>query len=136
MTAVDFSPVAVDRGSEQSAGVEFIVADVLEWEPGSDFDLILVAYLHLLPAELEEVLLRARGWLRPEGELFLIGHDISNIEDGWGGPQYPELLWDVPVMLEWLDGMKVIEAQVVRRPVDTDDGRRFARDALVRARST
>jgi hypothetical protein len=30
----------------------------------------------------------------------------------------------------------VIEAQVVRRPIDTDDGVVFARDTLVRARAT
>ncbi|HEX2403492.1 MAG TPA: class I SAM-dependent methyltransferase, partial [Acidimicrobiia bacterium] len=64
----------------------------------------------------------------------LIGHDVSNITEGWGGPQYPELLWDLPEVLGWLDGMAIIEAEVVNRPVDTDEGRKYARDTLVRAR--
>ena len=53
--------------------------------------------------------------------------------DGWGGPQYPELFWDVPEVLGWLDGLVIVEAEVVNRPVDTDEGRKFARDTLVRA---
>lgn len=134
MTAVDFSQVAVERGSAHSDEVEFIVADVLEWEPDDVYDLVLIAYLHLVPSDLERALLRAREWLSPEGELFLIGHDVSNIDHGWGGPQYPEVLWEVPSIVGWLEGMSIVESEVVRRPVETDDGPRYARDALVRAR--
>ena len=78
---------------------------------------------------------RARDWLAPGGELFLIGHDVSNITEGWGGPQDPDLLWDVSEVLGWLDGLVIVEAEVVNRPVDTDDGRKYARDTLVRART-
>lgn len=134
MTAVDFSEVAVGRGSAHSDQVEFVVADVLEWEPAETFDLILVAYLHLVPSDFENVIRRANGWLSPGGELFLIGHDVSNIGDGWGGPQYPEILWDVPDIVGWVDGMVVVESEVVRRPVETEEGRKYARDALIRAR--
>ncbi len=72
--------------------------------------------------------------MKPGGELFLIGHDESNIEEGHGGPQVPEILTRVESIVEWLPGLDVIEAQVVNRPVDTDEGRVFARDTLVRAR--
>jgi SAM-dependent methyltransferase len=134
MTAVDFSEVAIEKGRAQSEAVDFVVADVRTWQPGGSFDLVLIAYLHLTPSDYETVVRRAGNWLAPAGELFLIGHDVSNITDGWGGPQYPELLWDVPEVLSWLDGMAIIEAEVVNRPVDTDDGRKYARDTLVRAR--
>ena len=134
MTAVDFSEVAVGRGSAHSDQVEFVVADVLEWEPAETFDLILVAYLHLVPSDFEHVIRRASGWLSPGGELFLIGHDVSNVGDGWGGPQYPEILWDVPDIVGWLDDLVIVESEVVRRPVETEEGRKYARDALIRAR--
>ena len=134
MTAVDFSEVAVGKGRARSEGVDFVVGDVRTWEPEQTFDLILIAYLHLTPPDYETVVRRAEDWLAPGGELFLIGHDVSNLAEGWGGPQYPELLWDVPEVLGWLDGMAIIEAEVVKRPVDTDDGRKYARDTLVRAR--
>lgn len=135
MTAVDFSEVAIARGRSHSEEVEFIVADITRWEADGVFDLILMAYLHLTVSDFESLVRRSTGWLAPGGELFLIGHDVSNIEEGWGGPQYPEILWDVPEVVGWLDGMTIVEAEVVNRPVDTDEGRRYARDALIRARS-
>lgn len=133
MTAVDFSGVAADKGVAEGSGAEFIVADVLEWEPDGDFDLVLIAYLHLSETEFENVVRRSIRWLRSGGQIFLVGHHTSNIERGWGGPQYREVLWDVERIVGWLDGLTVIEASVVRRPVETDDGPRYARDALVRA---
>ncbi|HEY7470104.1 MAG TPA: class I SAM-dependent methyltransferase [Acidimicrobiia bacterium] len=134
MTAVDFSSVAIEKGAAESDSVEFVVADVREWEPEERYDLILVAYIHLQPPDFEKLVRRAREWLEPDGELFLIGHDTSNLDEGWGGPQYPEVLWDVGAILGWLDGLSIVEAEVVRRPVETDEGRRYARDTLVRAR--
>ncbi len=135
MTAVDFSEVALARGSEDGSQVEFVVADVLEWEPDEGFDLVLIAYLQLAAPEFEKVIRRSRDWLEPGGEMFLIGHDVSNLEGGWGGPPRPEILWEVPVILSWLEGMHVIESAVVNRPVETDDGVRYARDSLVRVRA-
>lgn len=134
MTAVDFSEVAVERGRAQSDDVEFIVADVLTWEAPRRYDLALIAYLHLPEAEMERVIRRISGWLEPGGELFLIGHERSNIDDGHGGPQIPEILTDVKALVGWLGDLEVIEAQVVRRPIETEEGRVYARDALVRAR--
>lgn len=134
MTAVDFSEVAIERGRAASDDVDFVVADVLEWEPGKRYDLALIAYLHLHEEDMRQVIERVASWLKPGGELFLIGHDESNIAEGHGGPQVPEILTKVEATVEWLDGLEIVEAQVVRRPVETDDGQVFARDALVRAR--
>lgn len=134
MTAVDFSEVATARGRSHSEAVDFVVADVTTWEPDGVFDLVLMAYLHLTAADFESLVRRSRDWLASGGELFLIGHDVSNVDDGWGGPEDPEILWDVPEVVGWLEGMTVVEAEVVNRPVDSDDGLHYARDALVRAR--
>lgn len=134
MTAVDFSPVAVARGRQRSDQVQFIVADVLDWEPEGTFDLVLIAYLHLGEEPLRGVVKRAIHWIEPYGELFMIGHDVSNIEHGHGGPQVPEILWEVHTITSWLEGLELVEAAVVRRPVETPEGSVFARDGLVRAR--
>lgn len=133
MTAVDFSEVAIERGKGVTDNVEFVVGDVLAWEPEGSFDLVLISYLHLPLQQISGVLARSSGWLNPGGELFLIGHDRINLEKGIGGPQVPEILWDVSELRGLLDGLNVIEAQVVRRPVDTDRGLAYARDTLVRA---
>ena len=136
MTAVDFSEVAVERGRAASDTVDFVVGDILIWEPSVHFDLVLIAYLQLTEDLLGPVVEKASAWLKPDGEIFMIGHDRSNIEEGCGGPQVPEILWDVELIRSWLSRLTVIEAQVVRRPVATDDGVVFARDTLVRARAS
>ncbi len=133
MTAVDFSGTAVERGRQLSEEVEWVVADVRTWEPpdGGLFDLIVVAYLHLPVEDLEAMTRRAVGWLAPGGELFLVGHERTNIEHGVGGPQYPEILWDVEEIVPWLAGLDILEAEVVEREIPGD---KVALDALIRAR--
>jgi SAM-dependent methyltransferase len=134
MTAVDFSAVALERGSVQAPDVTWIEADVLTWEPQSTFDLVLIAYLHLVPDQFRNVVDRSARLLSAGGELFMIGHDRSNIEHGWGGPQYPEILWDVDETMGWLNELDLLESVVVRRPVETGQGVEYARDALIRGR--
>ncbi len=75
------------------------------------------------------------SWLSPTGEVFLIGHDRSNLDLGHGGPQVPEILWDLGSIVDWLGGASVIEAQIVRRPVEVEGGFEIALDTLVRARA-
>ena len=137
MTAVDFSPVAIARGAERSDQVEFIEADVFAWASEADLDrsldLVLIAYLQVEMARLEGLVRTSSNWLRPGGELFMIGHDVSNIDEGIGGPQKPEILWEADVILEWLGDLRVIEGGVVRRPVEVDGDVRYARDTLIRA---
>lgn len=134
MTAVDFSPVAVERGRAHSDDVEFIVADVLTWRPNRSFDLVLVAYLQLVLTDFEPLIRRAVTWLNPGGELFMVGHDRTNIDQGVGGPQYPEVLWDVDEIALWLEDLEILEAGVVEREVTVDDQVATALDALIRAR--
>jgi hypothetical protein len=64
----------------------------------------------------------------------MIGHDRTNIEHGVGGPQYPEVLWDVDEIVPWLEGLEVMEAGVVEREVEVDHGLAAAIDTLIRAR--
>lgn len=135
MTAVDFSPVAVERGRAHSDRVEFVVADVTTWTPGRLFDLVLIAYLQLPESEFRPLVARASSWLGPGGELFMVGHDRSNLEHGHGGPQSLQLLWDVDEILGWVDGLEILEAGVVEREVDDEGRRAVALDALLRLRN-
>jgi SAM-dependent methyltransferase len=135
MTAVDFSPVAVERGRAHSDDVEFIVADVLTWKPKQSYDLVVVAYLQLVTTDFEPLIRRSATWLTSGGELFLVGHDRTNIDHGVGGPQYPEVLWDVDEIVLWLEDLEILEAGVVEREVAVDHQVAVARDALIRARS-
>ena len=134
MTAVDFSEAAIERGRETSPEVTWVVADIRDWEPGELFDLVVIAYLHLSLHDFEPLIRRAATWLAPGGELFMVGHDRSNIEHGVGGPQVPEVLWDLAEVVPWLDGLDILEAEIVEREVVGETGTRVAYDALVRAR--
>lgn len=133
MTAVDFSEAGIERGRRHSHSVDFVVADALTWEPDRSFDLIVVAYLHLTEGVFEPLVRRAATWLAPGGDLFLIGHDRSNLEHGVGGPPVPDALWEVDRIVSWLDGMEIVEAGIVEREVEGES--RPALDALVRARA-
>jgi SAM-dependent methyltransferase len=135
MTAVDFSVVAIERGRALSGDVDFIQADVFAWEPHRLYDLVLIAYLQVEADPLSELVGRATEWLERGGELFMVGHDISNLDEGVGGPQVPERLWDLNLMLEWIAGLGVVEAGVVDRPVEVDGDVLHARDTLIRARA-
>ena len=136
MVAVDFSSVALERGRSASEDVEFIEADVLSWEPDLEaggLDLVLIAYLQIEAEPLSDLVSRARDWLADGGELFMIGHALSNLHDGVGGPQVPELLWDLDLMLEWVPPLRIVEGGIVRRPVEVDGEIRHALDVLIRA---
>jgi len=92
VTAVDFSVAGIDRGrdavSASSLEVDWRVADVRWWLPETAYDLVLVAYLHLV----EDVLARAASWLALGGRLVVVGHALRNLTDGVGGPSDPRLL--------------------------------------------
>jgi len=59
----------------------------------------------------------------------------DSLEHGYGGPPDPAFLPTVADVLAAIDGqgLEVLRAEQVRRPVETDDGRREAIDLLVRA---
>jgi SAM-dependent methyltransferase len=138
VTAVDFSAVAVDRGRQLAAArgtaVDWVVADLREYqpEPGA-YDAVVVAYLHLPLSDLETVLRRAASAVAPGGRMVVIGHDLTNLTEGVGGPQLPEVLYTPQSIATALSGLSVLRAERVHRPVLTGDGERQAVDTLVRA---
>jgi SAM-dependent methyltransferase len=138
VTGVDFSSaglskarrLAADRGLE----VSWIEADVIEWQPPSVwFDAVVVMYLHLPPPQRRQVLRQATQALAPGGVLLVVGHDISNLTDGVGGPQDPEVLFCPEEIARDLPGLQIERAERVKRTVVNETGEATAIDALVRA---
>jgi SAM-dependent methyltransferase len=135
VVAVDFSSVAVDRGRHLAAqrGVEvgWIVADVRSHPlPKAAFDLVLVAYLQLAAADLDGVLRRATVALAPGGTMLVVGHDRANL-GGVGGPQDPAVLHTPEEVVAGLDGLAILRAETVKRPVTLDGRTVDALDTLV-----
>ena len=138
VTGVDFSPVALAKARRMAAhrgvSVDWVEADLLEWEPPRPFDLVVVLYLHL-PAPLRRrVLRRMARDVAPGGTLLVVAHDRSNLTEGHGGPQDPALLYGPgDVASDVGDLLRVARAETVRRPVEAPDGPVEAIDLLVRA---
>ncbi len=136
VTGVDYSEVAIakarDRADAEGTGVEFVCADLLDYEPEeSAFDLVVVLYLQLPAAERRAVLGRAKTALAPGGTVLVVGHDLTNMSEGVGGPSDPGVLYTPDDLVADLSGLEVQKAERVLRDVDGAD--RPAIDALVRA---
>lgn len=149
VTAVDFSQVALETGrrlaaeaaqrSGQPLTIEWVASDVRTYQPTpGGYDLVLLAYLHLPEAQRRAVNRAAVAGLAPGGTLLVIGHDRTNLTDGYGGPPDPSVLFTAEDVLADLTDereagrLRVERAERVDRPVDTDEGPRVARDALIR----
>ena len=138
VTGVDFSDVALSKArrlaDDRGVSVEWVNADVAEWDPPAGaFDLVILFYLQLPEAERHQVYGRMAGGLAPGGTILVVGHDSENLTGGYGGPQDPQFLFSAEDVVRDLPGLKILKAEQVRRPVDTEDGARTALDALVRA---
>jgi 2-polyprenyl-3-methyl-5-hydroxy-6-metoxy-1,4-benzoquinol methylase len=137
VTGVDYSQVAIDkardRANRERVEVDFVRADLLDFEPDPrSYDLVLLLYFHLPPAELRTVLGKAQHALAEGGTVVIIGHDRTNITDGVGGPSDPSIHYTPDELTADLAELEIVKATRVLRDVDGEE--RDAIDALVRAR--
>lgn len=138
VTGVDFSATGLARAAElaRQRGVTagWVHANLLSYQPApAGYDLVLIAYIQLPADELAQLVRTAATALAPGGTLLAVGHDRDNLDQGFGGPQYPHVLWTPAAVAGALDGLTVERAEQVRRHVKTADGERVAIDTLVRA---
>jgi site-specific DNA-methyltransferase (adenine-specific) len=141
VTAVDFSRVGLDKGRRLSAArgvdggqVDWVVADLSDYEPARDaFELVLIAYLQVDAVLRARVLAGAAAALAPGGTLLVVGHDLTNLTEGTGGPQSPDVLYTPEAIAADLPGLRILRADRVRRSVERDGGTATAIDTLVRA---
>ena len=93
VTAVDFSGVGLDKGRAVAPEVDWVQADLLSYVPEpAAYELVLIAYLHLIPPDRRVVARRAAAAVATGGTLLIVAHDRANLERGIGGPQDPDLL--------------------------------------------
>jgi SAM-dependent methyltransferase len=141
VTAVDFSRVGLDKGRSLSAArgvpeerVDWILADLSDYQPEpAAYDLALIAYLQVSPKVRATVLARAAAALAPGGTAFIVAHDLTNLSEGTGGPQDPEVLYTPEAVRAELPGLRILRAERVRRTVAREDGPATAIDTLVHA---
>jgi len=139
VTGVDFSDVALGKATELAAArgvaVEWVLADVLDYEPEPrTFDLVAMLYLQLPAQELERAVGSATEAVAPGGILIVLGHDTTNLTDGYGGPKDASVLFTPEDVVAAVRDLAIERAEQVRRTVVLDDGEAVAIDAFVRAR--
>jgi SAM-dependent methyltransferase len=137
VTGVDYSEVAIAKARERAANerldIEFTLADLLDYEPEPNaFDLVALLYLQIPVDERQRVLAPAATTLAPGGILLLVGHDLTNVSDGVGGPSDVSVLYTPADIVEDLAELEIEKAERVFRDVAGAD--RPAIDVLVRAR--
>ncbi len=138
VTGVDFSQVGLDKAArlaeQRGVWVQWLRADLVDYvPPPAAFDFVAILYLHIAGAAMREVLRRAAVALAPGGTLLVVGHDPTNIQEGYGGPQDPAILMTPDESAEALADLDVERAERVRRPVPSAGEDVYAIDALVRA---
>jgi SAM-dependent methyltransferase len=88
VTAVDFSPVALERGA--ATATELGLADRIEWRhedldvwapPEGAFDLVTAHYLHATWTDRDALFRRLAAAVAPGGTLLVVGHLHG---EGWG----------------------------------------------------
>jgi SAM-dependent methyltransferase len=136
VTAVDFSAGGLAKAAKlaEKTGVQWVEADLRVYRPGpAAYDLVLIAYIHLLPDEFGALLRTAASALVPGGTLLVVGHDVDNIAHGHGGPQDPRILHRAQDVVAGLPGLTIHRAEQALRQVATSEGERVAIDTVVRA---
>jgi SAM-dependent methyltransferase len=138
VTGVDFSRVGVGKArrfaARRGVDVEWILADLTSYQPPvGTFGLVLVAYLQLPASQRAEVLARAASALAVGGTFLMVGHDLTNLTEGVGGPRSAEVLCTPEVVSAELVGLRVRRAERVRRTVRHEREPFDAIDTLVLA---
>ncbi len=139
VTAIDFSDVALAKAAELAASrgveVEWVLDDVVEHQPERRaFDLVAVLYLQLARPELGRAIRSAADAVAGDGTLVVVGHDTSNLTEGYGGPSDVSVLFTPEDIVSHLGDLVVERAEKVHRTVPVDVGEAVAIDAFVRAR--
>ncbi len=137
VVGVDFSDVAIGkaraRAERDGVAADFVCADLLEYEPAAGaYELVLLLYFHLPAEARRQVLAKATCALAPGGTFLLIGHDLTNLTGGVGGPTNPEVLVTPDQIVSELPELEIEKAERILRDVEGEA--RPAIDALVRAR--
>jgi SAM-dependent methyltransferase len=142
MTGIDFSAVGIAKARRlaEHAGVvvDLVVDDVTTVALEPVHDLVLIFYVQFAPQRRRAMLERAAGALAPGGTFLMVAHDLSNLTEGIGGPQDPDVLPTADMIVDDLGAtsvggeLVVDRAGTVERPIEGG----VAIDCLVRAHRT
>jgi SAM-dependent methyltransferase len=114
VTAVDFSPVALDKARCLAEGrgvdVTFVQADLTSWAwPEHSFDAVVAIFIQFAAPELREVIFEGiRRTLVPGGLLLLQGYRPEQIQYGTGGPPQAENMYTAAMLRDAFPGFEIV----------------------------
>jgi SAM-dependent methyltransferase len=145
VTAVDVSPVVLERaanraaeaGEQIAARITWQQADALTWEPAPrQFDLVSAQFMYLPPVARDSLYRRLAAAVRPGGTLLIVGHHPSDLETSVGRPNLPDFLFtadQIAATLEPDDWQFIVAAAPERQTLDPDGRPVTIHDAVLRA---
>jgi SAM-dependent methyltransferase len=148
VTAVDISGVALGRaaahaaaaGDGVAAAIEWVRADVQQWQPPERaYDLVTSQYMHM-PADSRHVVYgRLAAAVADGGTLLIVGHHPSDMRTTVPRPQQPELFFTGDDLAAELggDGWEIVTSTAAPRQAADAEGRQVTiHDTVFRARRT
>ena len=134
VTAVDFSDVGLEKGRQRaevlgvSANVEWICADLMDFDPtGLTYDLVLLMFIHLPPAERRRLLRLAAASLNPGGLVLVVGYHPTDEPAGDAGGRMPNRFTPDDITAD-LEGLRIDRAERLELPDAVDTIVRAVRD--------
>jgi len=112
VSAVNISPVALERAARRAAEAGESTADKITWQqadilawtpPSAQFDLVSAHFVHLPKAQRDVVYSRLAAAVRSGGRLLIVGHHPSDLETALGRPNLPDWLFTAEAIAELLD---------------------------------
>lgn len=127
VTAVDFAENGLARGRQLSAQdnleIRWICEDVTRLQPQAKaFDLVIMIFLQVPEPDRQLIIQNSIQSLVTGGHFVYIGHDVTNIEKGIGGPQDPAVLCTPEDVTADLPGFQISRAEVVTREYEPGHG--------------
>jgi hypothetical protein len=114
--------------------VEWVEADLCEWEPRGQFDLVMTHYAHPATAQLA-FYERIAAWVAPGGTLLIVGHLHSSRTPGHENHHPDEVSVTAASVTELFEatGWNVITADEPERALAGGDPTVTLHDVVVRA---
>lgn len=141
VTGADISPTALAKARRRAeaaglgSAVRWVEADLMAWEPGERWDLVMTSYAHP-PSSQVEFYRRISRWVAPGGTLLVVGHlHGSGVMSGDEAPEGTTVsLEHVAGLFDGGDWTIETARQNVRTATARDGSAVEMRDVVVRAR--
>ena len=136
VTGVDYARAALatmeQMALEKGVMVGAVAADIFEWEPDDEYDLVFICFIHVRPEERKKLLALASSALAPGGTLLYIG--ISRSGDAPEADIPGELLAVPSDVAADLPDLEIERTEMQNRTIGYPGGSFEGNTMLVRAR--